>query len=151
MESIKAELEAECAEKDTEIAELKDETNTKDTEIAALKDTCNEREQIVIRLDAGLKAHIAAAAAREQRSQGSKGPSRELSARLELLSSLPADAASWAQNLHDKDVHIGNIEAIVKNREEQIAQLASDRELREGLRAPSRRSITAGFSPRRRR
>ena len=123
MESIKAELEAECADKDREIAELKDETNTKDTEIAALKVTCNEREEIVIRLDGGLKAHIAAAAAREQTIAGLEKDRAALSARLELLSSLPADAASWAQNLHDKDVHIGNIEAIVKNREELIAQL----------------------------
>ena len=123
MESIKAELEAECADKDREIAELKDETNTKDTEIAALKVTCNEREEIVIRLDGGLKAHIAAAAAREQTIAGLEKDCAALSARLDLLSSLPADAASWAQNLHDKDVHIGNIEAIVKNREELIAQL----------------------------
>jgi hypothetical protein len=61
MEAIKAELEQECADKDKEIAELKAETNTKDTEIAELKVTCDEREQIIVRLDAGLKAHIAAA------------------------------------------------------------------------------------------
>ena len=54
MESIKAELEQECADKDAEIAELKAETNTKDTEIGELKVTCDEREQLIVRLDGGL-------------------------------------------------------------------------------------------------
>ena len=126
MESIKAELEAECAQKDTEIEELKSETNTKDSEIAALKVTCDEREQIVIRLDAGLKAHIAAAGAREQRIVEIDADREALKARLELLSSLPPDAATWAQLIKYKDVHIGNIEATVKNREEQIELLRQE-------------------------
>jgi ADP-heptose:LPS heptosyltransferase/GT2 family glycosyltransferase len=123
MEAIKAELEQECADKDREIEELKGETNSKDSEIDALKVTCNEREQIVIRLDGGLKAHIAAAAAREQRIADIEADRDGLRARLELLSSLPPDAAMWAQVIKDKDVHIVNIEGIVKNREEEIALL----------------------------
>jgi ADP-heptose:LPS heptosyltransferase/GT2 family glycosyltransferase len=123
MEAIKAELEAECAQKDTEIAELKGEADTKDAEIAALKDTCNEREQIVMRLDAGLKAHIAAVPQWEARVAQKDAEIRELSARLDLLSSLPPDAATWAQVIRDKDVHITNIEGIVRNREEQIVLL----------------------------
>ena len=126
MESIKDELEAECADKDREIAELKAETNTKDTEIAALKDTCNDREQIVVRLDAGLKAHIAAAGAREQQIAALEADREALKARLELLNSLPPDAATWAQLIRYKDVHIGNIEAMVKNRDEQIEMLRQE-------------------------
>jgi ADP-heptose:LPS heptosyltransferase len=123
MESIKAELEAECAQKDTEIAELKGEADSKDSEIDALKQTCNEREQIVVRLDAGLKAHIAAVPQWEQRVAQKDAEIKALAAKLELLSSLPPDAATWAQVIRDKDVHITNVEGIVRNREEQIALL----------------------------
>ncbi|HEY1848358.1 MAG TPA: glycosyltransferase [Opitutaceae bacterium] len=123
MESIKAELEQECADKDAEIAELKAEANTKDSEIDALKVSCDEREAIVIRLDAGLKAHIAAAAARDQQLAAIQADREALSKRLDLLSTLPADAETWAQNMRHKDVHIANIEAIVRNREEEIALL----------------------------
>ena len=123
MESIKAELEQECADKDSEIAELKAEANTKDSEIDALKVSCDEREAIVIRLDAGLRAHIAAAAARDNQIAALESDRAELSRRLDLLSSLPADAETWAQNMRHKDVHIANIEAIVRNREEEISLL----------------------------
>jgi len=126
MESIKAELEAECAEKDTEIAELKGEANTKDTEIDELKKTCNDREEIVVRLDAGLKAHIAAAGAREQQIAALESDRNALKDRLELLSSLPPDAATWAELIKHKDVHISNIEAMVRNREEQIEVLRQE-------------------------
>jgi predicted RNase H-like nuclease (RuvC/YqgF family) len=123
MESIKAELEEECALKDTEIGELKAEATTKDLEIDALKSTCNEREQIVIRLDGGLKAHIAAAEARERKISQLQEECAALSARLELLSSLPPDAAIWAQVIRDKDVHIGNIESMLRNKDLEIEQL----------------------------
>jgi ADP-heptose:LPS heptosyltransferase len=123
MESIKAELEQECADKDKEIDELKAETNTKDTEIEALKVTCNDREQIVIRLDGGLKAHIAAAGAREKAIAALEADRTALSARLDALSSLPADAETLAATLKHKDVHITNLDSIIRNREERIALL----------------------------
>jgi ADP-heptose:LPS heptosyltransferase/GT2 family glycosyltransferase/FtsZ-binding cell division protein ZapB len=123
MEAIKAELEAECAQKDTEIEELKGEADTKDSEIAALKDTCNEREQIVIRLDAGLKAHIAAAVARDQRIAQLEAERAALAARLELLNYLPPDADVWAKGMYDKDVHIANIETMVRDRDREIKGL----------------------------
>ncbi len=123
MESIKAELEQECADKDKEIDELKAETNTKDTEIEALKVTCNDREQIVVRLDGGLKAHIAAAEAREKAIAAIEADRASLRGRLELLSALPPDAETLAQTLKHKDVHILNLEGIIRNREERIAAL----------------------------
>jgi GT2 family glycosyltransferase len=123
MESIKAELEQECADKDTEIDELKAETNTKDTEIEALKVTCDEREQIVMRLDAGLKAHIAAAEAREKAIAALEADRAALSSRLELLSSVPPEAQDMAQTIRHKDLHILNLESIIKNREERIGGL----------------------------
>ena len=121
MEAIKAELEQECADKDAEIAELKAETNTKDTEIGELKVTCDEREQLIVRLDGGLKEHIRAASAREARMAELEAERARLD---ETLGRLPPDAPAWAQLFHDKDVHIGNIEAALRNREEQIQALA---------------------------
>jgi ADP-heptose:LPS heptosyltransferase/GT2 family glycosyltransferase len=59
MESIKAELEAECATKDTEIGELKSETDTKDTEIAALKTAATERKTEMESIKAELEAECA--------------------------------------------------------------------------------------------
>ena len=121
MESIKAELEQECALKDTEIAELKGEADTKDAEIEELKKTCNDREEIVVRLDAGLKAHIAAAGAWEQRVAALQAEKAALETRLELLGSLPPDAEAIAQLVRHKDTHISNLDAIIRNREEEIA------------------------------
>jgi ADP-heptose:LPS heptosyltransferase/GT2 family glycosyltransferase len=120
MEAIKAELEQECADKDTEIAELKAETNSKDSEIEELKATCNEREQLIIRLDGGLKAHIAAAAAREARVAEVEAERARLA---ETLARLPPDASTWATALHDKDVHIGNIEALLRTRDGEAEAL----------------------------
>jgi ADP-heptose:LPS heptosyltransferase/GT2 family glycosyltransferase len=120
METIKAELEQECADKDVEIAEIKAEANTKDAEIDALKLTCDEREQLIIRLDGGLREHIRAAGARETRIGEIEA---ERSALAETLRRLPEDADSWAQKFHDKDVHIGNIEALLRIRDEEILAL----------------------------
>ncbi len=117
MEAIKAELEQECAEKDQEIAELKAEADSKDVEIAALKVTCDEREQLIIRLDGGLREHIQAASSREARLQSVE---TGLARATETLRKLPPDASEWAKKFHDKDVHIGNIEGFLRNRDEQI-------------------------------
>ena len=59
MEAIKAELEAECATKDTEIAELKAETDFKDTEIGALKIAATERKTEMEAIKAELEAECA--------------------------------------------------------------------------------------------
>jgi ADP-heptose:LPS heptosyltransferase/GT2 family glycosyltransferase len=123
MESIKAELEQECADKDKEIEELKSETNSKDTEIEALKVTCNDREQIVMRLDAGLKAHIAAADAREKALAALEADRAVMSRRLEQLSALPPGAEAMAETIKHKDVHILNLEAIIRNRDGRVAGL----------------------------
>jgi ADP-heptose:LPS heptosyltransferase/GT2 family glycosyltransferase len=121
MESIKAELEEECADKDKEIGELKAEADSKDSEITDLKVTCNEREQLVIRLDGGLREHIRAAGLRETRI---KEVEAERDAVTATLKKLPPDASDWAKGLHDKDVHIGNLEAMLRERDEQIRSLS---------------------------
>jgi len=123
MEAIKAELEQECADKDKEIDELKAETDTKDTEIADIKRSADEREAIVVRLDAGLKAHLAAAAEWERRQSVWESERAALTAKLDMLSKLPSDPMTWAQMVHHKDVHIVNIENIVRARDEEIETL----------------------------
>lgn len=117
MEAIKNELEQECADKDGEIEDLKAEANTKDSEIGRLKITCDEREQLIVRLDGGLREHIHAATARETRL---KEVESDRASMAEIVGRLPSDAPQWAQKFHDKDVHIGNVEALLRDREEQI-------------------------------
>jgi ADP-heptose:LPS heptosyltransferase/GT2 family glycosyltransferase len=124
MEAIKAELEAECADKDKEIEELKGEADTKDAEIAQLKETCNDREAVVTRLDAGLKAHIAAVPVWEQRVAKLTEERDALTKRLDLLGNFPPDAEIWAQAIRDKDVHIGNLETMIREKDLQLANYA---------------------------
>ncbi len=151
MEAIKAELEAECAEKDAEITELKSEANTKDTEIDALKATCNEREALIITLDGHVKefqrivgelnaahadkdkliaatqataAEHADASERRAREIAAFGPQLEKLADLERkFAALPPDAAQYGKWIHDKNVHIRNIEALVSLRNTELAGL----------------------------
>jgi ADP-heptose:LPS heptosyltransferase len=59
MESIKAELEQECADKDKEIDELKAETNTKDVEMADLKRAAEERKAEMESIKAELEEECA--------------------------------------------------------------------------------------------
>ena len=80
----------------------------------------------MVRLDAGLKAHIEAAGAREQQIAALGAEIKELRAKLDLLNSLPPDASTWAELIKHKDVHIANIEAIVRNRDEQITSLRQE-------------------------
>lgn len=134
MEAIKAELEAECAEKDTEIVDLKAAANHKDAEIDELKAVCNEREALIITLDGHVKnfqkmvAELRGQSA-EKDHQLAKHESaaqtyeKELETLRTTLAHLPPDAALWSQSLKDKDVHIGNIEAIVRSLRQEIAML----------------------------
>jgi ADP-heptose:LPS heptosyltransferase/GT2 family glycosyltransferase/predicted nucleic acid-binding Zn-ribbon protein len=123
MESIKSELEQECADKDKEIAELKAAADSKDLEISALKETCNQREETVMRLDAGLKAHISAVREWESRIAESEVARSELTRRLDALGELSTHVDNWHQALHDKDVHIVNLEGTIKNLEKELSHL----------------------------
>lgn len=134
MEAIKAELEAECAEKDVEIAELKGEADHKDKEIDELKAVCNEREALIITLDghvktfqkmvADLHAQIAEKDSRlEKLSAEAQIRDPELQAARATLAQLPPDAAVWAQALKDKDVHIGNLDHIIRSLRQEVAGL----------------------------
>lgn len=155
MEAIKAELEAECATKDTEIAELKAETDTKDTEIDQLKTVCNERETLIITLDGHVKTfqrmvgelnaahgekdlrltHLAAAlAAAESEGTTARASLAESTRNLAAaeaaraaaeatVARLPGDYPNWIAVLEASQVHIKNIEALVIQRDAELAAL----------------------------
>ncbi|WP_404421362.1 glycosyltransferase family 9 protein [Nibricoccus sp. IMCC34717] len=121
MEAIKAELEAECDDKDAEIAQLKKESDGKDSEISQLKDVCNEREALIITQDQHIKRfqkliadHEEAFAARDKRLETLENQ----------LNALPPDAALWGQAMHDKDVHIRNLGAIIYERDAALRELS---------------------------
>ncbi|MEI6106023.1 MAG: glycosyltransferase [Opitutae bacterium] len=126
-----ADLKKETDTKDGEISSLKNEADIKDGEIAQLKTTCNEREALIFKLTDIVK-DFQRQVADLQESQRMKEEQvaqltlsvAELTATNEKLghiavshdvlklhlAALPPEAAQYGQWLHDKDVHIGNIE-----------------------------------------
>lgn len=126
-----ASLKKEADVKDTEIASLKHESDVKDGEIAQLKATCDEREKLIFKLTDIVKdfqrqvADLQAAAARTEatlaettaRRDALQGERDRLDAELATLrahfAALPPDAGQYGQWLHDKDVHIRNLEAML--------------------------------------
>ncbi len=120
MESIKAELEEECADKDKEIADLKSEADTKDTEITELKEVCNEREALIIKLDGHIKDFQKSAAETHAHVANIEAEGARIGA---ILAKLPPDAETWSTAFGHKDVHIANIETMLRDRHEEIASL----------------------------
>ncbi|MDX2187148.1 MAG: glycosyltransferase family 9 protein [Opitutaceae bacterium] len=120
MEAIKAELEAECEGKDAEIAALKRAADSKDAEIFQLKEVCDEREALIITQDAHIKRfqHLV-----QERDDALTAQGRRLETLENQLNALPADIALAGQALHDKEVHIRNLDAIIKHREALNAEL----------------------------
>lgn len=141
-----AALKGEANTKDAEIASLKGEANTKDAEIDSIKQIANEREALVIKLDGFVKhfqkavaekdAHIgnldttlkqradALASAGETARQAEAALAAALARVAEvetILQRLPGDAPVWAQALHDKDVHIRNLDALIHHLRGEIA------------------------------
>jgi ADP-heptose:LPS heptosyltransferase len=121
MEAIKAELEAECDDKDAEIAQLKKESDGKDSEISQLKVVCNEREALIITQDQHIKRfqkliadHDEVLAAKDKR----------ITTLENQFNALPPDSALWGQVIHDKDVHIRNLEATVLQRDSANRELS---------------------------
>lgn len=128
-------LKAEANTKDAEIASLKSEANTKDSEIEQLKTTCNEREALIFKLTDIVKdfqrqvaeltetlkhkdAHVA------QLQAAHDALSVEATKLRNHLGSLPRDAAQYGQWLYDKDVHIRNLEQMVKDRDLLLSEQA---------------------------
>ncbi len=95
------------------LEELKTLSTEKDAEIAALKQTCDEREKTIFILD----GHV----------RNFQGITQSLTAEKEVLekslAALPADAAKAAKTIADQVVHIRNIEALLKHRENELAEV----------------------------
>ncbi len=113
-------LKAEANTKDAEIASLKSETNTKDSEIDQLKATNNEREALIFKLDGHVKDFQALMA---QRDINDAAREARLAGLEKTLASLPPDATQWSAKFHDKDVHIANIEHLLRAREAEANSL----------------------------
>lgn len=100
------ELTALDREKDAAIAE-------KEREIDALKVVCDEREKTIFILD----GHV-------RNFQAENGVIKaDLAVAQKTLAALPADAAKAAQTIADQVVHIRNIEALLRQREGELAEL----------------------------
>lgn len=128
-----ASLKNEADTKDSEILSLKAEANTKDAEIAQLKIVCNEREALIFKLTDIVKdfqqqvaGHLArhteqdAALADRDKSLAALAAERnDIAAALATtrahLAALPPDAADYGRALYDKDVHIRNIETMLRD------------------------------------
>ncbi|MBL9200557.1 MAG: glycosyltransferase, partial [Opitutaceae bacterium] len=85
----------------------------KDAEIASLKAVCDEREKTIFILDGHVRNFQASTAAMQA----------EIAVHKKTLAALPADAAKSAQTIADLVVHNRNIEALLKHRENEIAEL----------------------------
>jgi ADP-heptose:LPS heptosyltransferase/GT2 family glycosyltransferase len=131
-------LKSEADTKDTEIGQLKSEANTKDAEIDRLKAVCNEREALIFKLTDIVK-DFQGQVARLQEVLGRKEQElAQLTAshkqltevakehdKLKLhFAALPPDATQYGQWLHDKDVHIGNIEAMLADARRSLENYA---------------------------
>jgi ADP-heptose:LPS heptosyltransferase/GT2 family glycosyltransferase len=143
-------LKREADGKDAEIAQLKRESDGKDAEIAAIKQTADEREQLIIVLDGHVKTFQNIVAEKDVHI-GNLERDRtiiqselncvqtelaEIQARLAvaearrdeldtILTRLPPDATLWSKALHDKDVHIGNLDTMIRQLRAQLAEAES--------------------------
>lgn len=120
-------LKSEADTKDTEIAQLKREADTKDDEIAQLKAVCNEREALIIKLSDIVKdfqRQVADLQAAVEAERQTLATTRAELAKLQThFAALPSDATQYAQTLHDKNVHIGNLEQAIAIHTRDIREL----------------------------
>ncbi len=120
-------LKQEADTKDTEIGQLKAEANTKDAEIDRLKAVCNEREALIFKLTDIVKdfqrqvAELKGTLGERDHELATLRP--ELAKLRDHFAALPPDAAQYGQWLHDKDVHIRNLEQGAAERERLIGEL----------------------------
>ena len=120
-------LKSEANTKDTEIGRLKREADTKDAEIDRLKAVCNEREALIFKLTDIVKDFQRQVAELQDALRQKEQQAAQLAAANAQLTqvaqeheklkthvaALPPEAAQYGQWLHDKDVHIGNIERML--------------------------------------
>ena len=94
------------------LEELTALSREKDAEISSLKTVCDEREKTIFILDGHVRNFQAENAAIKA----------DKSVMEKTLGALPADAAKAAQTIADQVVHIRNIEALLRQREEEITE-----------------------------
>lgn len=95
------------------LEELTALSREKDGEIAALKAVCDEREKTIFILD----GHV-------RNFQAENGAIKaDLTVKEKTLAGFPADAAKAAQTIADLVVHTRNLEALLRQREGELAEL----------------------------
>lgn len=122
-----ASLKGEANTKDAEIAQLKSEADTKDREIERLKAVCDEREALIFKLTGIVQdfqrqvAELTAALAEQTRiATESRAGHEQISAR---FAALPPEATQYGAWLHDKNVHIANLEQAAATSARQVREL----------------------------
>jgi ADP-heptose:LPS heptosyltransferase/GT2 family glycosyltransferase len=126
-------LKAETNTKDAEIAQLKGEADTKDAEIERLKAVCNEREALIFKLTDIVKdfqakvAQLEGTLAQKETHLGELTAAHDqLAAELAKLrahfAALPPEAAQYGQWLHERDVHIYNLQQAAAERDRHIKE-----------------------------
>jgi ADP-heptose:LPS heptosyltransferase/GT2 family glycosyltransferase len=111
--ALDREKDEEIEAKDAEIQSKERELKAKDQEILALKATCDEREQTLTRVD----GHARALTTRVNQLEA------DYAALQNTLQSLPPTGKAAAEAINSQAVHIRNIETIVRNREQELAEL----------------------------
>lgn len=94
------------------LEELKALANEKDGEIAALKNVCDEREKTIFILD----GHVRNLQAENAHLKAEKAVLDQ------TFAAQPADAAKAAKTIADLVVHVRNIEALLRQREDEMAE-----------------------------
>lgn len=124
-----ASLKGEANTKDAEIAQLKAEADTKDREIERLKTVCDEREALIFKLTDIVKdfqrqvAELTATVEEKTRAAAeAEAGFAKVSAQ---FAALPPEAAQYGQWLHDKNVHIANLERAADASARQVRELQS--------------------------
>jgi ADP-heptose:LPS heptosyltransferase/GT2 family glycosyltransferase len=124
-----ASLKGEANTKDAEIAQLKAEADTKDAEIARLKTVCDEREALIFKLTDIVKDFQRQVAELNTTVEAETREAAEARARFEKIqtqfAALPPEAAQYGQWLHDKNVHIANLERAAEAGARQVRELQS--------------------------
>lgn len=95
------------------LEELTALSREKDGEISALKAVCDEREKTIFILDGHVRNFQAENAAIKA----------DLAVKEKTLAALPPDAAKSAQTINDLVVHTRNLEALLRQRAAEIAEL----------------------------
>ncbi len=122
-------LKGEANTKDAEITQLKAEADTKDREIERLKAVCDEREALIFKLTDIVKdfqRQVAELTATVEAKTREAADAAAGFAKIQAqFAALPPEAAQYGQWLHEKNVHVANLEQAAAHAARQVRELQS--------------------------